>query len=95
MQVAVKAVDGAATIAAMRRRAAGRIVVMPGSGVRPDNVAALIAATGAREVHASAGTAMPGSDAKVAELGFAAPLARTDQATVAALRSAIGSGERE
>ncbi len=86
---AVKAIDGAMTIAAMRTRAAGRIAVMPGSGVRPENVARLIAATGATEVHGSAGVPMPQDDAKVVALGFAAPLARTDRATVAALRSAI------
>jgi len=87
---AVRAVDGAAVIAAMARTAAGRIVVMPGSGVRPDNVVALRASTGAMEVHASAGVAVPQDDARVQALGFAGPgLARTDETVVRALRSAI------
>ncbi|WP_230769368.1 copper homeostasis protein CutC [Sphingomonas sp. Leaf4] len=92
---AVKAVDGAAVIRAMQARAAGRIVVMPGSGVRPDNVVALLVATGASEVHASAGMPVTQDDVKVVALGFAAPLARTDRATVAALRDAIDRGESE
>lgn len=87
---AVRAVDGAGVIAAMTRAAAGRIVVMPGSGVRPDNVAALLTATGAVEVHASAGVAVPQDDALVQALGFAGPgLARTDAMVVRALRAAI------
>lgn len=87
---AVRAIDGAATIAAMRARAGERIVVMPGSGVRPDNVATLLATTGAREVHASAGLPLAQDDPRVTALGFAGPgLARTDAATVRALRDAI------
>ncbi|KQM76097.1 copper homeostasis protein CutC [Sphingomonas sp. Leaf22] len=87
---AVRALDGAAVIAAMHRAAAGRIAVMPGSGVRPDNVVALLSATGAVEVHASAGVAVPQDDARVQALGFAGPgLARTDETVVRALRAAI------
>ncbi|WP_294321119.1 copper homeostasis protein CutC [uncultured Sphingomonas sp.] len=87
---ATRAVDGAGVIRAMHERAAGRIVVMPGSGVRPDNVAALLAQTGAREVHASASVAVVQDDPRVIALGFAGPgLARTDRTTVRALRDAI------
>jgi copper homeostasis protein len=74
----------------MHERAAGRIVVLPGSGVRPDNVAALLAKTGAGEVHASASVAVVQDDPRVVALGFAGPgLARTDRATVRALRDAV------
>lgn len=87
---AARAVEGADVIRAMHERAAGRVVVMPGSGVRPDNVAALLAETGAGEVHASAGIAVMQDDPRVVALGFAGPgLARTDRATVRALRDAI------
>lgn len=87
---AARAVDGAHVIRAMHERAAGRIVVMPGSGVRPDNVAALLAETGAGEVHASASVAVVQDDPRVVALGFAGPgLARTDRATVQALRDAV------
>ena len=43
-----------AALAALVRRAAGAITVMPGGGVRAANVAALVAAMGAREVHSAA-----------------------------------------
>ncbi len=46
-----RALDGAGTLARLVERAAGRIVVMPGGSVRPDNAAALVAATGAGELH--------------------------------------------
>ena len=46
-----RALEGAPTLARLVERAAGRIVVMPGGSVRPDNAAALVAATGASELH--------------------------------------------
>ncbi|RDZ27011.1 copper homeostasis protein CutC [Lysobacter silvisoli] len=45
---------GAPAIAALVRQGGGRIAVMAGAGIEPGNVAALVAATGVREVHASA-----------------------------------------
>lgn len=87
---ATRAIDGVAVIRAMHARAAGRIVVMPGSGVRPDNVVTLRAQTDARQVHASAGTPVGQDDPRVVALGFAGPgLARTDETVVRALRVAI------
>ena len=44
-------VDGAAMVARMVEAARGRIIVMPGSGIRPDNVLSILKMTGAREVH--------------------------------------------
>lgn len=46
--------EGAAQIRELVAQAAGRIAIMPGAGVTVGNVAALAAATGAREFHASA-----------------------------------------
>lgn len=46
--------EGTAAIARTVARARGRIVVMAGAGVRDDDVAALVAATGCDEVHLSA-----------------------------------------
>ncbi|KRE87078.1 copper homeostasis protein CutC [Rhodanobacter sp. Soil772] len=48
------AVDGAALIRDLVAQAAGRLAVMPGAGVTAQNIAALAAATGANEFHASA-----------------------------------------
>ena len=44
---------GADTIRAMRDYAAGRIQILPGCGVRPDNAAGLLAATGCDQLHGS------------------------------------------
>lgn len=35
-------------------QSAGRIIIMPGSGVRPENAAAILARTGCKEIHSSA-----------------------------------------
>lgn len=48
------AMEGAATIAALIEQAGERIVIMPGSGVRADNIRELARLTGAREFHSSA-----------------------------------------
>jgi len=49
---AVTAADGAAMIVQLVRQAGNALVVMAGGGVRAHNVAALVHATGVREVHA-------------------------------------------
>jgi len=56
---AATAVAGAAAIRAFVQRAAGRIVVMAGAGVRPENVRELVATSGVREVHLSASQRQP------------------------------------
>lgn len=56
---AVSAIDGADTIRQLIGQAAGRIVVMPGAGVRAANIAGLAQATGASEIHASAKGVLP------------------------------------
>jgi copper homeostasis protein len=43
--------EGAALIARLVRQAVGRIGVLPGGGIRADNAAALVAATGVTEIH--------------------------------------------
>jgi copper homeostasis protein len=47
------ALQGAALIRKLQERAAGRLIIMPGGGVTPDNVAELVRKTGVTEVHAS------------------------------------------
>lgn len=51
--------EGAATIAALLRKAQGRIVVMPGSGIKPGNVRDLVKRTGAREIHVGLRSSVP------------------------------------
>ena len=45
--------EGAELIAQLVKVADGRITIMPGAGIRPDNIQALAAATGATEFHSS------------------------------------------
>lgn len=79
---------GAARIAALIDQAAGRITVMPGSGVNPGN-AALLKGLGIREIHASCSAQTPVSG-RVVEMAFAPPLRRqTDANAVRALRKAL------
>lgn len=84
----VTAEQGAARIAALVEQAAGRITVMPGSGVNPGN-AALLKGLGITEIHASCSAQTPVSGRAV-EMGFAPPLRRqTDANAVRALRKAL------
>ncbi|HEX5024950.1 MAG TPA: copper homeostasis protein CutC, partial [Agriterribacter sp.] len=53
------AIEGAETIAQLIRQANERISIMPGSGVRSDNIAALAGQTLATEFHSSARTMQP------------------------------------
>ena len=53
------ALQGRETILQLIQRAHGRIVIMPGSGIKPDNARDLVAHTGAAEVHVGLRTALP------------------------------------
>jgi copper homeostasis protein len=50
---AATAVDGCDRLAELVRAARGRIVVLPGGGIRSANVGRILAQSGAREIHAS------------------------------------------
>lgn len=87
---AVQAVQASTAIAAMEQVAAGRITIMPGSGVRSGNVAALLSQTGARAVHASARVDSQPADPRALAMGFATGARRqASREEVAALRRAI------
>ena len=45
---------GASLITELIKQAAGRIIIMPGCGVRPNNIRKIADATGATEFHSSA-----------------------------------------
>lgn len=53
------AVAGADTLRMLVEQAADRIIVMPGAGIRADNIGELARFTGAREFHASAKRDLP------------------------------------
>ena len=65
-------VEGVDMLRALRQRARGRILILPGGGVTPDNAAYILARTGCVEIHASASEMMDGkkitSAAKVAAI---------------------------
>ena len=59
--------EGADMLRELHRRAAGRIVILPGGGVTPHNAARLLAQTGCTEIHASASTVTGGGKVTSAE----------------------------
>ena len=51
--------QGSVTIAKLVEKAHGRIAIMPGSGIKPENARALVEQTGVRELHAGLRTSLP------------------------------------
>jgi copper homeostasis protein len=91
----MRAPDGAMVLAAMVGEAKGRLKIIAGAGVRPDNVVALLAASGVDAVHASAACERDWPDDRVRRLGFAVgPRRRTSREVVAALAEKIGTCKR-
>jgi copper homeostasis protein len=89
------ALEGMDGLAAMIERAAGRISIMPGSGVNAGNVRALLARLAVSEAHGSCSVEIIESDAKALAFGFASPKRRaTSAAQVAALRAALNQENR-
>lgn len=87
---ALKAPDGFDELRAMVRGAGPDLTILAGSGVRAENVAALVAATGVRAVHASCSVLREGGDLRVIAMGFAPPCqTTTDRATVAEMRRVL------
>ncbi|ARO28495.1 copper homeostasis protein CutC [Rhizobium sp. NXC14] len=91
---AVKAADGIDTLKRLSEKAAGRISIMPGSGIRPANVGEILRATGAREVHGSCSSPVESADPRAVTFGFEAKSTnRTDVAAVRQMCRAIeGAG---
>jgi copper homeostasis protein len=80
---------GASRIAAMVKQAAGRISIMPGSGVNPVN-ARMLMELGIAELHASCSSQIRATG-KVVDLGFGPAVVRqTSAEQVRALRRAFG-----
>ena len=61
------ALEGCALLGELRRRARGRIGILPGGGVTPGNAARILARTGCAEIHASASINIGGK--KVTDAG--------------------------
>jgi copper homeostasis protein len=56
---APNAISGMSLIAQMVKDASGRIVIMAGGGISPENIVTLAEGTGAQEFHSSARTVLP------------------------------------
>ena len=69
-----KALEGSELISRLVRQADGRIIVMPGSGINPHNIAEIARITGADEFHSTARGAVPDVSGRIVpELGFDEP----------------------
>lgn len=92
---ALSAPQGAATLARMVAAARGRLLVIAGAGVRPENAAALVRETGVAAIHASCAGEAAAPDDDLRRFGFAAgPRRVTDRRIVAALKAALaGAGK--
>lgn len=91
---ATTAMAGAEALAGLVAQARGRISILAGAGVRPDNIAELVRRTGVTEAHGSFGgpaaRGTNGLDGKASVLGFVEPgLRDTDQRAVAAAVEAL------
>jgi copper homeostasis protein len=87
--------EGATTIAAVVRQAAGRIGVMAGAGIRPEDVRQLVAVTGVREIHASASArrTSPARRQNTALRGLEADWRQTDPQAVRRLVDELRAAE--
>lgn len=90
---AATAPAGADVLRRLAERARGRIIILPGGGVRAETAASLLSIPGITELHASCSMRIEPS-ARVVELGFSAPTTRvTDQQAVARLKRAMFTAE--
>jgi copper homeostasis protein len=64
------ALAGLDALAQLQEAARGRIVLMPGSGVRPELIRAIVARLAVTELHASASETAPAISARLHAFGF-------------------------
>lgn len=84
------ALEGIEALAGIVDHAAGRISIMPGSGVSIANAGHFRQRLGVNELHSSCSVAVREADARLVSLGFAAETARrTDAAVVRALKETL------
>lgn len=89
---ALKAPAGAAQLAALVAQSRGRIRILAGSGITPQNVAELVSTTGVDEVHASCRAAEADPAPELVAFGFAGPSGRaTSAAVVRELKTRLAS----
>ncbi len=85
------AIEGIAGLRTIHATARGRIKLMAGSGMNPGNLAQLLDAVPADELHSSCASSIPTTGPDAIRLGFAdATRRQTDAAIVAAMRRVLG-----
>lgn len=84
--------EGVDVIARLAKRGSGRISIMPGGGVRPENAGRFLSIAGVRELHASCSRAGVG-EPRLTELGFSTEAPRyTDADIVRRLKAQLRPG---
>jgi copper homeostasis protein len=85
------ALKGSTRIAELIRHAAGRVEVLPGSGINPENVTELVRTTGCTQVHGSFRSAVreSASDAKTELARQMGPTLSTDAETIRNVRAML------
>lgn len=88
--------EGAAVIAGLVRQAAGRLTILAGAGITPAQVAPLVAATGVREIHASASATRTSATQhrNIAVRGLDPDWTQTDSGRVRELAAALRAAEK-
>lgn len=83
--------DGIDVLETLIALADGQVSIMPGSGINPQTVGALISRLSVTEIHASCSTEVVSTDRQLVALGFAPAVERrTDRAIVQALKRLLG-----
>ncbi|KAF8248797.1 CutC family protein copper transport [Wilcoxina mikolae CBS 423.85] len=86
---ALTALKGADCLRRAYDAAQGRISIMPGAGIKRENVRDILAIAPFTEVHSSCSEYIPGLDGKVRKLGFSAESRRVTSARIVAELKAI------
>ena len=90
----LNAFDGRQMISRMVAETSGELSIIAGSGITPENAAAVVEDGNVTEIHASATGAQSWPDRRIEEFGFAnGPRRVTDPSRVAALKQAISGLE--
>ncbi|WP_367161215.1 copper homeostasis protein CutC (plasmid) [Kozakia baliensis] len=89
-----KATEGAALLRDLQCWAAGRVEIMAGSGVTPQNVGALVRGSGVCAVHASCRGVKRPYPESVKHLGFGEAYAPTDAQVIGAMAEALWDAMR-
>jgi len=72
--------------------AAGRLSIMPGSGINPDTIGELLPRLKVTEVHSSCSIREPANDKRLIDMGFAPQeRRRTDAAMIRAMKARLGA----